>query len=252
MKALFVKGGQAGELPTAHFAVLPLGSVEYHGPYADLGTDTILAECFSDFLCEKYNCVVYPAVAFSHLPGKTAGYPGGISVDPEVFLAYLRNILSGILSTGQKNILILNAHDGNIGLGRAAAEYASGRFQGVNILLVNWWQLTDENWVEDNCGFAGGGKGHGGAFEISAALFASGDPAGIPDDAKALAPVKLDAAHAHMWIQTTPENWEGYIGAPGEASFDDGRKIMAQSQANLCAMIDSWLQKTGLPDMGGG
>lgn len=248
MNALFIEGGKAEDLlGSARFAALPLGSVEYHGPRAHLGTDTFLAEHFAGFLNEEYDCVVYPSVAFSPLPGKTAAYPGSVSVTPEVYISYLCDILSGILSGGQKNILILNAHDGNIGPARTAAEYVSGRFSGVNILIVNWWQLTDAGWVEESCGFADGGRGHGGAFELSAEMLACGVPA-TATGAKNRPPVTLGAVRPHTWIQTAPANWDGYIGSPGEASVESGEKIIAMSQKNLCELIDPWLQKSARSD----
>ena len=237
-----IKGGQAGDFfRRVNFALLPLGSIEYHGGLAHLGTDAILADYFADFLSEHYACARYPAITYTPLPGKTAAYPGGITVRPEVFLMYLQDILSGILGSGVKKILLLNAHDGNMGLSRAAAEAVSGVFAEADILLVNWWQLTDPRWCEQECGLRGGGRGHGGAYEISAAYAALGETFVSSPGERNLSSEQLDAPVPYTRIQGRPENWEGRTGNLDEASAEAGEKILAKAKYNLLQLINQWL-----------
>jgi creatinine amidohydrolase len=234
-----IKGGEPG---LGRFGVLPLGSVEYHGEQAHLGTDSILADYFADFIGESRNCARFPTVGYTPLPGKTAGYPGGITVRPDVFLAYLCDILAGIIKNGYKHLLVLNAHDGNIGLSRAAAEYATGLYPDADILIVNWWQMTSENWAEKECGLTAGGRGHGGAYEISAAYAAVSEEF-VLKDARNLKPVKLNSAFPHVRVESRPANWEGRIGNLTEASLAAGKRILAEAGKNMLELIDEWLTK---------
>lgn len=155
----------------ADFALLPLASFEYHGPMAPVGTDAALAMAFAEYAQARYRCVAYPPVFYTACPNKTKGAPT-VSIDPPVMLSYLTNVLEGIYASGFSRVLILNAHDGNMGIGRAAAEAVHG---DAHTLLVNWWELLTQEETERF--FAGGGRGHGGPYELSCAWAALGQQA---------------------------------------------------------------------------
>jgi creatinine amidohydrolase len=109
-------------LEDIRFAVVPLGSVEYHGPHSPLGTDVILAQGFSERIDPALKPLIYPVVPYTSCPGKTRHYPGTVSVRPSVMTEYLCDIVNGICQLGIRKILLLNAHDGNMGVSRTVAE----------------------------------------------------------------------------------------------------------------------------------
>lgn len=98
-------------------AFLPLGSVEQHGPFLPLNTDTLISEYFTSALAKKiekdgYLSVVYPAIRYS--PSKAShGYRGNVSVKNECFRNYLTDVLSSIIDDGFKAIIIVNGHGTN-------------------------------------------------------------------------------------------------------------------------------------------
>ena len=49
---------------TARFAILPLGSVEYHGPSGPASTDTVLAKGIAPRLASKYQASIFPTIEF--------------------------------------------------------------------------------------------------------------------------------------------------------------------------------------------
>ena len=65
---LYLGGAAAGRFESAPFGVLPVGSVEYHGPAAPFGTDTTLAAGLSRRLAESRDCLVFPPIAYSFVP----------------------------------------------------------------------------------------------------------------------------------------------------------------------------------------
>ena len=123
-----LRGGLRAEVAErASFAVLPVGAVEWHGPHLPFGTDVILAADFGARIRGDFTAVLFPAMPYSACPGKTSGHEGTIAIRPEVALAYLCDVLQGIVDSGFERVLVLNGHDANMSMARAAMEWVSGR-----------------------------------------------------------------------------------------------------------------------------
>lgn len=243
-----IPGGHLAEwVARAHFAVLPLGSVEWHGPHLPFGTDLILAKAFARRLPDGVTAVLYPAVAYAPCPGKTRGYPGTVAVRPEVAVAYLSDVLAGILTAGFVRVLILNAHDANMAIARAAMEWVSGHFR-ASLLLVNWWQLvTPEETAAQGLFTGHSGRGHGGPYEASV-TWALAPDAVCPDLARDLPPrPALATDRPHVLVESCPTPWDGYAGFVQQASRAKGEALLAQATAHLAALVRAWLASP-LPD----
>lgn len=226
----------------ARFAVLPLGSIEYHGPHSPLGTDTLLAQGFAERIDPALSPLVYPVIPYTACPGKTSRYPGTISVGPAVFIGYLTAVLEGICSSGIRRIVLLNAHDANMGPARTAAEAVTGVYPDAGLLLLNWWQLTDPGFAERHGLFHGTtGRGHGGPYEMSAVK------AMHPEWVKvAETDVELDSCPPlsslpHVLVEGRPQGWNGYTGRIRQTSQEAGKQIVEEAARNMNAIIGSWL-----------
>ena len=126
-----LRGGLRNEVADrAEFAVLPVGAVEWHGPHLPFGTDVILVSEFAARMHGSFTAVLFPAMPYSACPGKTSGIEGTIAIRPEVARAYLCAILQGIVDGGFERVLVLNGHDANMSMARAAMEWVSGRLAG--------------------------------------------------------------------------------------------------------------------------
>lgn len=60
--------------------IVPLGSLEYHGPHAPLGTECIIARAIPDHVSKSLDAILFPFLSYSQRPSETKGYPGTISV----------------------------------------------------------------------------------------------------------------------------------------------------------------------------
>ena len=72
---LRLAGSQLERFATAPFCVLPIGSIEFHGPGAAFGTDSTLATGFAERLATVRDCLLFPAVHYSFVPRLTADRP---------------------------------------------------------------------------------------------------------------------------------------------------------------------------------
>jgi creatinine amidohydrolase len=226
----------------ADFAVLPLGSIEWHGPHLPLGTDLILVEGFTRALGGDVQVVSYPAIPYAACPGKTQGYPGTIAVHPDVALRYTCDILAGILATGFVRVLLLNAHDANMSIARAAMEWVSRRHR-ASLLLVNWWQLvTPEETAAERLFTRHSGRGHGGPYE-TAVTWAMAPDAVEPGAAPEVPPrAALRTDRPYVLVESSPTPWRGYAGYIHQASREKGEAIRAQAVRHLTALVTAWLR----------
>src|SRR5262249_17816926 len=163
------------QISQSRLPILPLGSVEYHGPSGPVSTDTVLAKGIAARLAPRFQASVFPTIEFTHNPAHTAEFRGSVSVRPEVLTMYFEDVLRGIYQTGFKKIFVLNGHGGNIAPMRAAISHVAAELKGSDILMANWWETLSIQLVEGMKLFTSGngGRGHGGPLEMSsAAVFA--------------------------------------------------------------------------------
>lgn len=167
---------EAAERGGGTVVVLPVGSLEQHGPHLPLGTDTILAEHIArqavDQVWEREGvpCVVAPAFAYGcshhHLP-----FGGTASMETEHLLGALRDVVGSLLVSGFGGVFLLNGHGGNqevvdlaardVGLSHQSYVAAGSYFHMARPAL-----LADADVV----GNLGELPGHAGSFETSLML----------------------------------------------------------------------------------
>jgi creatinine amidohydrolase/Fe(II)-dependent formamide hydrolase-like protein len=104
VEAEFAKGND--------LALLPILSIEQHGPHLVLGTDGYGALAIAQELGKITGGLVLPPVPFCW-EGCTNAFAGGVGVREGVFVQYLRSVVKGLWRSGFRRIVILNTHGGN-------------------------------------------------------------------------------------------------------------------------------------------
>ncbi len=257
MRAELIAGARlpdALRAPARSPAVLPLGSIEYHGPGAALGTDALLGSGLGERVCRrlgrsKIPAVLFPAVVYSQAPAHTRAFRGTISVRPEAVTMYLHDILEGISAMGFQRVLVLNAHDGNIGPGRAAVFQIANEKPLTQFLFLNWWEAVPGPLVDSLHLFTqgNGGHGHGGPLELSSA--AAVNPAALirergPD---LPAPPDISAGFPYYLAKSSSPDWPGYSGKVSEASAEKGEKIIGLAAERIAALVERWIANAEIP-----
>src|SRR5664280_590467 len=92
--------------------IVPLGSIEQHGPHMPLWTDICLAENISIAVGEKTGSVVAPALNFGYSE-LWYDYPGTIGFSSQTFYAAMYDICKSLIRSGFKKIFLLNGHNPN-------------------------------------------------------------------------------------------------------------------------------------------
>lgn len=129
-------------LGSARLAILPTGSIEQHGPHLALETDTVIATNLAARLAEELGseAVLLPRLDYG-LSEHHLHFPGTLTLRPESYLRVLADIIESLAHWGQRRVLMVNGHGGNIDALRLVSR-AARRDQGVLVASVMWAQIA--------------------------------------------------------------------------------------------------------------
>ncbi|MCV6575361.1 MAG: creatininase family protein [Cohaesibacter sp.] len=91
--------------------LIPLGSIEQHGPACPMG-DFILADKLAERIARETGALCAPTLPFGHADYFHA-VPGGVALRAETFRSVLRDICENFLEHGLTRLVIINGHGGN-------------------------------------------------------------------------------------------------------------------------------------------
>ena len=112
MKYIDLNFDSLKELNKKEFVLIPIGSIEVHGPNLPFGSDIYIAEAFAYLIGEKTKSIIMPSVSYGHA-NATKGIFGTISMDFDILDAYLCNIMDNLIGLGFEKIIIINIHKDN-------------------------------------------------------------------------------------------------------------------------------------------
>lgn len=213
------------------FAVLvPVGSVEPHGPHMSLVTDTEISRGAAERAAHRLEdsgviARVAPAVPYG-VTDCARGFAGAVSIPGEVLTGYLRAVVDGFLAGGVDHVCVINnhlepAHDRAV---RAAvAELEPGGRASVACPLTRRWARTLSAEFKS-------GACHAGRYETSIMLAQAPD---LVDDERRRAlpevPISLsDKLRAGIDDFVDMGLDRAYAGAPAEATAEEGEELLAR------------------------
>lgn len=92
--------------------LIPVGSIEVHGPHLPLGSDLYIAEAFAYLIGEKIRSIIMPSISYGYA-NITKNIFGTISIDFSILASYIYNIINNLINLGFEKIIIINIHKDN-------------------------------------------------------------------------------------------------------------------------------------------
>lgn len=94
--------------------ILPIGSLEQHGPHLPLATDALLADYVARAVNEKCSTTYLMPTIYIGCSGEHVGFPGTVSVQVDTMSNMLLDISKSLLENSKlTNLFIINGHGGN-------------------------------------------------------------------------------------------------------------------------------------------
>jgi creatinine amidohydrolase len=143
--------------------VLPIGSIEQHGPHLPNGTDTMAAELVAEEVADRLDAVYAPFSPYGVTPIH-AGHPGSVTLRRETFEAMLEDVCTELIKAGAETVILVNWHEGNIPSMNAVATDLQDQHEVTFIAAQACY--TAQRLYRDE----GGELTHGGGIETLAIL----------------------------------------------------------------------------------
>ena len=113
----------SSEVPAGALVLVPVGSVEQHGPHLPLDTDTVIAVAVAEAVAEPLGAVVAPPLSYGS-SGEHQSFAGTCSVGTDA-LTHTLVELTRSLSCWAGRVVFVNGHGGNV----QALQEAVGQLQ---------------------------------------------------------------------------------------------------------------------------
>lgn len=149
--------------------LISISATEQHGPHLPLATDRIIGTFFAEELHRKIpdQVLILPPVAVG-CSAHHMDFAGTLSVSHDAFASYIEEVIESVAEHHFTNIVLLNSHGGNQGIGRVILERLGADLN--QMVLITWWNLVREALLKITDS-GPGGVGHAGEFETSLMLY---------------------------------------------------------------------------------
>lgn len=207
------------EVP-ANTLVVPLGSLEQHGPHLPMDTDTRIAEAVARRVAEaQSNVVVAPPLGYG-ASGEHEGFPGTVSIGSNA----LRDVVMELVRSATRTfprVVLVSGHGGNLDGVRAALTGLRPERRDV----VAWFAAVPR------------GDAHAGRTETSLMLaLAPHLVRGLPWATGPTAPLRelMPRLRSHGVAEVSPS---GVLGKPAGATAAEGEHLLQRLAAQLAPLV---------------
>lgn len=226
--------------------LLPVGSVEQHGPHLPLSTDLLIAEEVSIRVAGKTGLPIAPSLPFG-VSLEHERFPGTISVRPNTMMRVAIDILRSLMRLGFNYVFIINGHAGNSGILDSISRYAKARL-GLSVYVFNVQEMFAREAVRLNA--SSGLREHAGAIETSVVLYVRSElvRAGRVNRARFTTgkqPKSLPPGIATYGWRVDDYSLDGVVGDPSKASSDLGRELFNNTVEYITSVVKSVMNEIG-------
>lgn len=93
--------------------IVPIGSLEQHGPHLPLSTDTTIADYMAKQVAKRCAGVFLMPPIQLGCSSEHLGFPGTISIHPNTMSSMILDIAESVLKSNLNKIYLINGHGGN-------------------------------------------------------------------------------------------------------------------------------------------
>lgn len=226
--------------------ILPIGSVEQHGPHLPLATDHVIAGAAAEAVANRcgreLDLWLLPTLAVSKA-NEHAWAPGTLWLRATTLLAVIDDIASSAAATGAQRLVFLNSHGGNTALLVMACREAR-LATGLRTFLLHPFLPPDHGGRSSTAPADELGMGiHGGYDETSMMLHLRPESVDMTSAVRRVPDRLADNTHVRFG-GSVPFGWtsddfgpDGHIGDPVGANARQGRELFEGAVGMLCEQL---------------
>ena len=154
-------------LPRNPVLLLPIGTVEQHGPHLPVNADNMVADFVARRAAEATEAYMVPAINYGYSP-LCRDFPGTVSIRPETLTSVIRDVSQALFRQGFRRFIFVNNHGGN----QPSCEQVARELKAEHGLVIGNiypWNLG-YTLMRDTYEDPAAVYGHGGEPETSAMM----------------------------------------------------------------------------------
>lgn len=228
--------------------VVPLGSMEQHGPHLPLFTDSLIISEIADRVeqLQSEKIVLLPVQWLGHSPHHRRF--GCVSLDLIPYIEMIRGICRSLIGIGARKILLLNGHGGNDIPCKAAQRELKSEFADMHdlyIVYATYWNLAADKFTEIRSSGIGG-MGH--ACEMETSVLLASHPELVEFDKARRGGPSAEMGYRSLDMLKPPPfslinefdeiSDNGVIGAPELATAEKGVRFLEAAAEAVVSLLD--------------
>jgi creatinine amidohydrolase len=236
--------------------LIPVGSLEQHGPHLPLGTDTILASHFAEGVARRLGALVAQPIAYGYKSQQKSGggnhLSGTVSLDGATLIGVARNLVKSFLNQGARHVVFINGHFENYqflyeGIDLALDELGIEPGAAQSVLLLSYWDFVSQDTLTQVYpdGFPGWDIEHGGVLETSLMLHL--EPARVAIDRLIDGPAAVLPRFDRLPVVPERTPATGCLSSAAGSSTVKGGLLFRQVVGDLAADLASELVREPAP-----
>lgn len=158
--------------------ILPVGSLEQHGPHLPLNVDVVIPSSLAKMVDEQLDAMVLPTIAYGYKSHPTSGggqlFPGTTSLNGMTLINLTLDILNETYRHGGRRFMVLNGHYENLAFVTEAVELFIEKAKDALVVIVSWWDQVSDEMIDElfaEAGFPGWDTEHAGLTETALMLY---------------------------------------------------------------------------------
>ena len=221
--------------------VLPIGSIDGHGPHLPLSSDTIISTYLAHQLANHVNALVLPAIPFglkTDPPASGGEFPGAINLRAATLTNVVLDVLRACYRDGARRFLILDSHMANVGAVRESLHLFMDHAPGARVMSVMWWDVTSEdtrNQIAEETGVGRQYDHHAAMVETSLVMHIA--PNLVRNELIADDSIARRATYLILPVPQSLKTKTGVVYRAGKASPKIGERLLNEMVSNLVEAV---------------
>jgi creatinine amidohydrolase len=206
-------------------AIIPIGSMEQHGPHLPFSVDILASSRIAQDLEKRLPEILLLPPLWAGVSAHHMDFPGSITLRAKVFIDLLHDICASLYHHGFRRMVLLNGHGGNRSSLEVLGQELFVEF-GLTINTLAYWDLVPDL-VKSLKSTKSSGMGHSGELETSLMLYLSPQLVSQKDIPQGILGIEEPGPTSGIkrYMNMKDHSQPGVIGMPSAASVEIGKKL---------------------------